>query len=83
MCRPGRCYYHPAEAPPIEFHVPSDKWGPLKVAVAHENLHLEIPTTYKRKSSIGPPTPFVSPNEIKGVNDNLEKIGVNEYDYEG
>jgi len=79
LCRPGRCYFHPAEAPPLVFQVPSEKRGPLKVAVAHENLHLDIPTTYKRASII-PPVPFVSPTVFKGADDN--KLGVNEYDYE-
>jgi len=47
-CQPGRCYYHPAAAKPIVFAVPEDKRGPLKVAVAHKNLHLQIPTTFSR-----------------------------------
>ena len=80
LCRPGRCYFHPAEAPPIQFTVPAEKRGPLKVAVAHKNMHLELPTTYKRSSI--PPTPFVSPNVFKGVDDRLEHLAVNEYDYE-
>ena len=48
MCQPGRCYYHPAAAKPIVFAVPEDKRGPLKVAVAHKNLHLQLPTTFLR-----------------------------------
>lgn len=48
ICQPGRCYYHPAAAKPITFAVPSDKRGPLKVAVAHRNLHLQVPTTFSR-----------------------------------
>lgn len=84
ICRPGRSYYHPAEAPPITFFVPEEKRGPLKVAVAHENLHFENPTTYKRASFIPevPPTPFVSPAVFKGHNNKLEHLAVNEYDYE-
>lgn len=46
ICRPGRSYLLPADAPLIEFAVPADKRGPLKVTVAHKNLHLENPTTY-------------------------------------
>ena len=46
LCRPGRSYFLPEDAPPILFSVPQDKRGPLKVAVAHKNLHLENPTTY-------------------------------------
>ncbi len=48
ICQPGRCYYHPAAADPLVFAVPADKRGPLKVAVAHKNLHLHTPTTFSR-----------------------------------
>jgi mannose-6-phosphate isomerase len=51
VCRPGKCYYHPCEAPPVSFAVPADKRGPLKVAVAHRNLHLQLPTTFSRSSA--------------------------------
>ena len=51
-CQPGRCYYHPAAAKPITFAVPADKRGPLKVAVAHRNLHLQAPTTFSRHGSL-------------------------------
>lgn len=85
ICRPGRSYYHPAEAPPIRFHVPKEKRGPLKVAVAHENLHLDLPTTYRKPSMALPPTPFVSPAFFKkggSSDDDLKNLSVNEYDYE-
>jgi mannose-6-phosphate isomerase len=61
VCQPGRCYYHPAGAKPLLFAVPEDKRGPLKVAVAHKNLHLQVPTTFLRASSCGgsaPLTPY-------------------------
>lgn len=48
VCQPGRCYYSPAAAAPLVFSVPADKRGPLKVAVAHKNLHLTLPTTFSR-----------------------------------
>jgi mannose-6-phosphate isomerase len=48
ICQPGRCYYIPAAAKPLIFAVPEDKRGPLKVAVAHKNLHLQLPTTFSR-----------------------------------
>jgi mannose-6-phosphate isomerase len=47
-CQPGKCYYHPAGSAPLQFSVPDNKRGPLKVAVAHKNLHLAIPTTFSR-----------------------------------
>lgn len=52
ICQPGRCYYHPAAAKPISFAVPAEKRGPLKVAVAHRNLHLQVPTTFSRHGSL-------------------------------
>jgi len=52
LCEPGRCYYHPAAAKPLIFAVPETKRGPLKVAVAHRNLHLQIPTTFSRHGSL-------------------------------
>jgi len=51
-CQPGRCYYHPAAAKPITFAVAAEKRGPLKVAVAHRNLHLQVPTTFSRHGSL-------------------------------
>ena len=48
ICQPGRCYYHPAAGKPLKFSVPADMLGPLRVAVAHKNLHLQIPTTFSR-----------------------------------
>lgn len=47
-CEPGRCYYHPAAAPPLKFSVSEQRRGPLKVAIAHKNLHLTLPTTFSR-----------------------------------
>lgn len=47
-CEPGRCYYHPAAAAPLKFAVSAERRGPLKVAIAHKNLHLTLPTTFSR-----------------------------------
>jgi mannose-6-phosphate isomerase len=47
VCQPGRCYYQPANAI-LSFCVLSKQRGCLKVAVAHKNLHLHIPTTFSR-----------------------------------
>ena len=48
ICQPGRCYYHPAAGKPLIFSVPAEKQGPLRVAIAHKNLHLHKPTTFSR-----------------------------------
>jgi mannose-6-phosphate isomerase len=48
ICRPGKCYYHPADAESLKFSVPATNRGPLKVAIGHRNLHLEVPTTFSR-----------------------------------
>jgi mannose-6-phosphate isomerase len=55
VCQPGRCYYHPAAGKPLHFAVPQDKRGPLRVAIAHKNLHLQMPTTFSRAN-----TPYTS-----------------------
>jgi hypothetical protein len=55
VCQLGRCYYHPAAGKPLNFSVPADKLGPLRVAVAHKNLHLQMPTTFSRAA-----TPYTS-----------------------
>jgi mannose-6-phosphate isomerase len=50
VCQPGQCYYHPAAGKPLAFAVPANKQGPLRVAIAHKNLHLSLPTTFSRSS---------------------------------
>jgi mannose-6-phosphate isomerase len=49
MVRPGRSYYWPADAPALLFKVNETRRGPLKVAVAHKNQHIDRPTSYKRE----------------------------------
>merc|ERR1719232_671583 len=44
VMRPGRTYYVPANAPPLTIAVNKIKRGPLRIALAHENLHLDAPT---------------------------------------
>ena len=51
--RPGRCYFWPKDAPALNFKVSADKRGPLKVAVAHKNLHLSTPTAFQRMTPMG------------------------------
>jgi len=51
VMRPGRSYYLPPDSEPITLFVNSSKKGPLKVAFAHENLHVESPTSINRQIS--------------------------------
>ena len=62
-CLPGKCYYHPAGSPPLQFHCPKEKRGPLKVAIAHRNLHLNNPTTFNKRRGHG--SPFVPIAELR------------------
>jgi mannose-6-phosphate isomerase len=89
ICRPGRCYFHPADAKDLIFSVPDTKRGPLKVALAHRNTHLELPTTFSRhtprpsysNSSAASPYPQKSPRIMKDgrLNINPEYIMVPEW----
>mmetsp|Transcript_15526 Transcript_15526/g.31573 ORF Transcript_15526/g.31573 Transcript_15526/m.31573 type:complete len:272 (-) Transcript_15526:130-945(-) len=60
-CHPGRCYYHPSKAPPLQFNCPAEKRGPLKVAIAHRNLHMTHPTTFLRRKG----SPFVPMAQLR------------------
>lgn len=44
IMRPGRTYYMPANCSPLTLAVNKIKKGPLRIALAHENLHLKCPT---------------------------------------
>lgn len=44
LCRPGRSYYWPTNSPELNFVVSETRRGPMKVAVAHKNCHLHMPT---------------------------------------
>jgi mannose-6-phosphate isomerase len=75
--RPGRCYFWPKDAPALNFKVCSEKRGPLKVAVAHQNLHLSNPTAFGRGhmtpgGSRGPSMPS-SPMPAYWTNINTER----------
>jgi mannose-6-phosphate isomerase len=48
LCRPGRSYYWPADADDLQFTVDSSRRGPMKVALAHKNRHLDRPTAVNR-----------------------------------
>jgi len=60
VMRPGRTYYIPADASPLTLAVNKIKRGPLRIALAHENLHEKTPTvvsstgthSYKNEFSI-------------------------------
>ena len=45
VMRPGRAYYMPPGCCPLTFSVNESKQGPLRIALAHENLHTNCPTT--------------------------------------
>ena len=89
VCQPGRCYYHPAAAKPIVFAVPNNKRGPLKVAVAHKNLHLQITTTFSRTTPHGSlagsagPSPYPrSPGHLVQIaTANLSAMQISSADY--
>jgi mannose-6-phosphate isomerase len=88
ICQPGRCYYHPAAAKPLTFAVPSDKRGPLKVAVAHRNLHLQVPTTFSRTphgslvgSALTTPHPQSPQRVIHVAAQNLAAMQIGPSDY--
>jgi mannose-6-phosphate isomerase len=43
VMRPGRSYYMPSDCPPLTIAVNSSKHGPLRIALAHENQHIDQP----------------------------------------
>lgn len=47
---PGRCYYLPPNSV-MTLTVNAEQKGPLKIAVAHENLHLQTPTAIPKENS--------------------------------
>lgn len=49
VCRPGRSYYWPANTDDLLFTVDSSRRGPMKVAMAHKNLHLDRPTAINKE----------------------------------
>lgn len=44
VMRPGRCYLLPHDCPPLTLAVNPTKRGPLRIALAHENQHVDAPT---------------------------------------
>jgi len=45
VLRPGRTYYTPPKSEPLTVAVSASAGGPLRIAIAHENLHLAVPST--------------------------------------
>ena len=43
ILRPGRTYYMPPGCEALTLKVPAAQRGSLKLAIAHENLHLDVP----------------------------------------
>lgn len=58
IMRPGRTYYIPPNSSPLFLSVNNSKHGPLKIALAHENLHAEKPTLVTREKSHTHPGEF-------------------------
>lgn len=53
VLRPGRCFMVPARvSTPLTLCVAKEQKGPLRIAVAHENLHLQDPTSVPRRGSV-------------------------------
>mmetsp|Transcript_32789 Transcript_32789/g.68954 ORF Transcript_32789/g.68954 Transcript_32789/m.68954 type:complete len:485 (+) Transcript_32789:128-1582(+) len=44
VMRPGRSYYLAADCPPLTLAVNANKRGSLRIALAHENQHIDDPT---------------------------------------
>jgi mannose-6-phosphate isomerase len=87
VCQPGRCYYHPADGKALSFSVPAEKLGPLRVAIAHKNCHLQLPTTFLRTphgSLVGSTnqTPYPSsPRLVRVSADSLAAMQIGPADY--
>uniref|UniRef100_A0A6U0ZIS5 mannose-6-phosphate isomerase n=1 Tax=Rhizochromulina marina TaxID=1034831 RepID=A0A6U0ZIS5_9STRA len=45
VLRPGRSFYLPPDCPPMTLTVNQQQRGCLRVALAHENLHVQLPTS--------------------------------------
>ena len=41
----GLSFYLPPNAPPLRLMVQKEQRGPMKIALAHKNLHLDQPTS--------------------------------------
>lgn len=86
-CQPGQSYFHEAHSAPVAFSVPSTCRGPLKVAVAHQNLHLQLPTTFNKSScdtslanslhSTRPTTPYRNSPGGRAKMDTFDSFGQN------
>lgn len=50
LCRPGRSYYWAPDTDDLQFYVDKSRRGPMKVAMAHRNCHLENPTAVNREN---------------------------------
>lgn len=51
VMRPGRSYYMPEHCPQLTLAVNDTKRGPLKIALAHENQHVDEPTLQSAEDS--------------------------------
>ena len=53
VMRPGRSYLMPSDCPPLTLAVNSNKRGPLRIALAHENQHIDEPNL-SSAAEVGP-----------------------------
>lgn len=78
-----RCYYHADDAPPLMFAVPTTKRGPLKVAVAQNSSHLQVPNTFSRTphgSMANSPFVGASPRVVReDIHSNIEYLAMPEW----
>ena len=51
LVRPCRAYYYPKDSPALVFSVNETRRGPLRVAIAHKNRHIDRPTAFKKDGS--------------------------------
>jgi len=79
VMRPGRSYYMPPDCPPLTLAVNSNKHGPLRIALAHENQHMDQPNL--SSSSVGTKMwsgefaiPVESPSRVHGNSPRNQKM---------
>ena len=53
ILRPGRSYYVPVGAEPLTLRVGEAAKGPLRIAIAHQNLHQRVPIIAPKRGKLG------------------------------
>lgn len=78
VMRPGRSYFMPSNCPPLTIAVNSSKRGPLRIALAHENQHMDEPNL-SSASETGPKMwsgEFALPSEIRSPSSKMHSPGM-------